>query len=203
MNAYFDVTGIIIETERLLLRPWKESDLDDFYDYAFVEGVGERAGWKHHENKEQSAKILKHFIEEKRTFAIVHKQDRKAIGSLGVEFYELEDKFSEFADYKGRKIGFVLNKDYWNQGLMSEAVKAVCSYLFEQLDYDFLLCSHFDYNVQSARVQEKCGFLPYRKLVFDTAMGTKEPGILRLLVNPKRNITFVFSHPETLIYKAD
>lgn len=32
MNAEFDVTGVVIETERLTLRPWKESDLDDFFE---------------------------------------------------------------------------------------------------------------------------------------------------------------------------
>jgi ribosomal-protein-alanine N-acetyltransferase len=35
----------------------------------------------------------------------------------------------------------------------------------------------------------------------DTRLGTKEPGVLNLLINPKKNISLVFSHPETLIYK--
>ena len=84
---------------------------------------------------------------------------------------------------------------------MPEAVNRVIDYLFNELDYDFLLCGHFDFNQQSGRVQEKCGFVPYRKLVFDTHLGKQEPGVLTLLTNPKKNITFVFSHPETLIYK--
>ena len=84
---------------------------------------------------------------------------------------------------------------------MPEAVKAVIDYLFNVLDYDFLLCGHFDFNNQSRRVQEKCGFIPYRKLVFDTRLGTKEPGVLCLLKNPNKNITFNYSHPETLIIK--
>ena len=41
MNAPIDVTNIRIETTRLILRPWQESDLADFYEYARVEGVGE------------------------------------------------------------------------------------------------------------------------------------------------------------------
>lgn len=45
MNATFKINGTIIETERLILRPFKQSDLDDFYEYASVEGVGEMAGW--------------------------------------------------------------------------------------------------------------------------------------------------------------
>ena len=50
MNAEFKLNGKIIETERLVLRPFKWEDLDDFFTYASVEGVGEMAGWPHHEN---------------------------------------------------------------------------------------------------------------------------------------------------------
>lgn len=199
MNAEFDITGIVIETNRLILREWKQEDLDDLFEYASVPGVGERAGWHHHEDKTVSQKILNHFIDGKKTFAIVYKENNKVIGSLGVEFYALEDKLSEFFNYKGRSIGYVLSKDYWGQGIMPEAVKAVTHYLFNVLDYDFLLCGYYDFNEQSKRVQEKCGFVPYRKIVFDTHMDRQEPGVLNLLVNPNKNIQFEFSHPETLI----
>ena len=84
---------------------------------------------------------------------------------------------------------------------MPEAVEAVINYLFDVLDYDFLLCSYFDYNNRSKRVQEKCGFKPYRKIVSDTTLGTKEESTLNLLVNPHKDIKFIFSHPETLIIK--
>lgn len=84
---------------------------------------------------------------------------------------------------------------------MPEAVKAVIDYLSNDLNLDFLTCGCFDFNNQSKRVQEKCGFKPYRKLLMDTRLGTKEPGILNLLIKPNKNITLVFSHPETLIYK--
>ena len=47
MNADFRINGKIIETERLILRPFTQADLGDFYEYASVEGVGEMAGWKH------------------------------------------------------------------------------------------------------------------------------------------------------------
>ena len=199
MNAAFDVTGIVIETERLILREWNLDGLDDFYEYAKEPGVGEMAGWNHHKNKEESLEILKRFIEEKKTFAIIYKENNKIIGSLGIENYHMEEKLTEFEKYNGREIGFTISKDYWGRGLMPEALKAVTDYLFNTLDYDFLLCGHFDNNTRSKRVQEKCGFIPYRKLVFDTRMGTKEPGILRLLVNSKKNIKFEFSHPETLL----
>ena len=200
MNVNFKINGIEIETERLVLRAFKQSDLDDFYEYAKVEGVGEMAGWKHHASKEESQQILNSFIKHDKTFAIVLKDNNKVIGSLGIEEYGMEHALSEFFDYNGREIGYVLSKDYWGNGLMPEAVKAVINYLFNELNIDFLTCGYYVFNNQSQRVQEKCGFKPYRKLMMETRFGTKEPGILNLLLNPYKNIKLVFSHPETLIY---
>ena len=201
MNAEFKLNGKIIETERLVLRPFKWDDLDDFFAYASVEGVGEMAGWPHHENKDKSKEILTHFIEEDKTFALCFKENGRVVGSLGVEFYGAEDKLTEFDGYKGREIGYVLARDQWGKGLMAEAVKAVINFLFDEKDLDFLTCGYYDFNNQSRRVQEKCGFKPYRKLNMETRMGTVEPGVLNLLINPRKNITFNFSHPETLIWE--
>lgn len=200
MNAEFKINGKVIETPRLILRAFEQADLDDFYEYASVEGVGEMAGWEHHVDKEITQNILNGFIKDDKTFALVDKENGKVIGSLGVEFYGSENALTEFAHYYGREIGYVLSKEYWGRGLMPEAVSSAIDYLFNALNYDFLLCGYFNFNRQSKRVQEKCGFKPYRKLTFDTRMGTKEPGILSLLVNPNKNIELEFSHPETLIY---
>lgn len=200
MNAIFKINKIQLETERLILRAFQQSDLSDFYEYASVDGVGEKAGWKHHENIEESQSILNNFIQQDKTFAIVLKKNHKVIGSLGVEAYGMEDKLTEFFNYKGREIGYVLSKDYWGNGIMTEAVKAVITYLFNEENLDFLLCGYYDFNLPSKRVQEKCGFKPYRALISETKLGTKEPTTLNLLTNPNKNVTFTFSHPETLIY---
>ena len=201
MNADFKTNGTSIKTERLILRPFAESDLADFYEYASVEGVGERAGWAHHKSIDESREILARFIEEDKTFAICLKESDKVIGSLGVEKYGSEDKLTEFDGYRGREIGFVLSKDYWGRGFMPEAVKAVMQYLFVELDYDFLICGYYNFNEQSKKVQQKCGFVPYRALTMETRMGTVEEGTLNLAINPKKNIKFNFSHRETLIYE--
>lgn len=200
MNAEFKINNKIIETKRLILRAFTLEDLDDFYEYASVQGVGERAGWAHHKSKQESQEILKRFIAEDKTFAICLKKDGKVIGSLGVEKYGLEESLTEFNGYLGREIGYVLAKSCWGKGIMPEAVTAVIEYLFKEIDLDFLICGYYDFNAQSKRVQEKCGFKPYRKLVMDTRMGTKEPGVLNLLLNPQKQLTLNFSHPETLIY---
>ena len=203
MNAVFNISHKEIVSERLILRAFTESDLEDFYKYASVNGVGEMAGWKHHKNIQESAEILDVFINEDKTFAICLKENGRVIGSLGVEKYGLEDKLTEFDGYRGRELGFVLSKEHWGKGIMPEAVNAVIDYLFNECDLDFLLCGYYNFNSQSKKVQEKCGFKPYRALTMDTRMGTKEPGTLNLLINPKKNIKFNFSHPETLIYKEN
>ena len=201
MNASFKIGGVTLETERLILRPFRQEDLHDFYEYASVEGVGEMAGWRHHGSIEESQEILDMFINEDKTFAIVLKENGKVIGSLGVEKYGMEEALTEFNDYLGREIGYVLSKEHWGKGIMPEAASAIIDYLFGSLDLDFLTCGYYDFNSQSRRVQEKCGFKPYRKLNMDTRLGTTEPGVLNLLTNPSKNIRLVFSHPETLIYE--
>ena len=50
MNKQIDITGVVLMTERLTLRPWRESDLNDFYEYASVAGVGQMAGWNPHKS---------------------------------------------------------------------------------------------------------------------------------------------------------
>ena len=171
MNADIDITGVTLRTERLLLRPWCGSDLDDFYEYARVDGVGQMAGWKPHGSIDESRTILDMFIREKKTFALVY--GGKAVGSLGIEKYN-EQFFPELSDLRGREIGYALNKDYWGKGLMPEAVRTVIGYLFNVVNLDFILVGHFEWNRQSARVIEKCGFQYVRTIPYETRMGTIE-----------------------------
>lgn len=161
MNIKIDISEVLIKIERLVLRAFKETDLADFFEYAKVDGVGEMAGWPHHESIETSKEILDMFIKEKKTFAIEYKG--KVIGSVGIENYN-EELLPEFALKKGREIGFVLSKDYWGQGFMPEAVKAVLDYLLNEIKLDFIICCHSSTNIQSKRVQEKCGFKSYKTI---------------------------------------
>ena len=82
MDALVDVTTWRLETDRLMLRPWREEDLEDFYRYASVPGVGEMAGWAAHENREQSAAILKLFMDEKKTLALEEKVTGRGQGLM-------------------------------------------------------------------------------------------------------------------------
>lgn len=178
MNAPIDISKTTLITMRLALRSWKQDDLDDFFEYASVDGVGQMAGWKPHENKQETQKILDSFIEHKKTFALEYQG--KVIGSLGIELYN-EERFPEFADLKCREIGYVLSKAYWGNGFMPEAVNEVLRYLFEDAGLDVIFCGHFLSNHQSVRVQEKCGFRHYAYGKYETKFGTVEDDELNIL----------------------
>ena len=139
-----------LETKRLILRLFQHEDLDDFYAYAKVEGVGERAGWFHHKSKEESLSVLESFMRKKDVYAIVLKENNKVIGSIGLHAREESDNVLE--------LGYVLSKAYWGQGLMSEAVDKVIEYCFEDLELESLTCGHFLENHASRRIIEKSGF---------------------------------------------
>jgi len=181
MLAPVDVTNIHIETERLIIRPWRQTDLADLYEYASVDGVGQMAGWAPHESIEVSQMILDMFIREQKTFALELKENSKVIGSLGLE----ELRPDPVIDGYGREIGYVLSKDYWGRGLMTEAVNAVINYCFNVLKYDYLTCSHFLRNDRSRRVIEKTGFQYYGESGFETQLGHTERSRNYILYNKR------------------
>lgn len=144
-----------LESKRLYLRLFEQKDLEDFYSYAKEEGVGEMAGWPHHTSIEESKRILNSFLESKQDYAIIDKQTNCVIGSLGVMARHYDPTYR---NTKQREIGYVLKKEYWGKGYMSEAVSCVLKYMFEILHVDIVWCSHFSFNHRSARVIEKAGF---------------------------------------------
>lgn len=184
MNKLIDITNVVLTTEHLILRPWRESDLEDLYEYACVDGVGQMAGWMPHKSREESRQILNSFIRHKKTFALEHQG--KVIGSLGIEEY-FEENYPELEALQGREIGYVLSKNYWGQGLMPEAVKAVLQWLFCEENLDFVICGHFDRNDRSRRVVEKCGFRFVRNTLHETRYDTVENSREYILYHPDRS----------------
>ena len=178
MNKTIDISSTVLTTDRLTLRPWRESDLPDFYEYARVDGVGQMAGWNPHRSAEESRMILSRFIKGKNVFALERRG--KVIGSLGVHSYN-EAQYPELRDLTGVEIGYVLSRDYWGQGLMPEAVQAVIAWLFQEIELDFIICGHFSHNDRSRRVIEKCGFRYMKTVPFETGLGTTETALDYLL----------------------
>lgn len=180
MNKQIDISGVKLVTPRLVLRPFNEGDLQDLYQYASVDGVGQMAGWLPHKDMDESKQILDMFINEKSTFALVY--GNKVIGSLGVDQYNREE-WPELDNMYGREIGYVLCKDYWGQGLMPEAVNAVVKYLFETEQLDFVTVGHFEWNNRSQRVIAKCGFDYIKTVPYQTRYNTTETTKLYIKYN--------------------
>ena len=157
VDVSIDIADAKIETDRLILRAWQETDLDDFFEYASVEGVGEMAGWEHHDSIDVSHGILMSFISKKNEFSIVLKESNKVIGSLGLHDSWANDEI-DYEHLIMKEIGYVLSKDYWGQGLTPEAVKAIIDHCFVVYRLEALTSGHSLSNSQSKRVLEKCGF---------------------------------------------
>lgn len=145
----------MLETQRLILRDWRENDYIDMYEFASSELVGPNAGWPVHKNPEESKTIINKFIKNNDTYAIVLKSENKVIGSIGMH-NRIPDESMIYLSQ--REIGYVLNPGYWGNGYAPEAVMRLISYGFEEMDLDLIWCCHFDFNYRSKRVIEKCGF---------------------------------------------
>jgi len=142
-----------LESERLILRPFEVTDLDDFFEYCNLETVGPNAGWAVHENKEVSLKIIQSFIEKDEVLALVNKTENKVIGSVGL--HKKTDEFNKII----YEIGYVLSTPYEGRGLMTEAVKKVLNFAFMDLNLNEIMVCHFIENNKSRRVIEKCNFV--------------------------------------------
>ena len=145
---------ITLETNRLILRDWEYTDVNDMYEYAKNPKIGFGAGWKPHESIEESKKIIKGFIENNDVWAIYSKDAKKVIGSIGLH----RDKLRETDGINAKNLGYVLSEEFWGQGLIAEACREIIFYVFEELEIDVLSVNHFSTNEKSKRVIEKLGF---------------------------------------------
>lgn len=144
-----------LETDRLILRAWKLSEAEDMYEFAKSELVGPSAGWKPHTDIEESRQVIKMFIESDEVYAIVWKENGKAIGSIGIHDKKPDENLEHL---KQRELGFVLSPEYWGRGIMPEAVNRCVKFGFEEMNLDLIWCGHYEENMKSKRVIEKCGF---------------------------------------------
>ena len=143
-----------LETERLLLNRWtlSEEDIDGLYAYAKDPDVGPNAGWKPHESREESRKIIEDLFLPNVVWAIREKETGQVIGSIGLE----PDRRRE--NVKSMEIGYSLAKDRWGNGYMTEAARAVIDYAFRELGLEVVAICTGPENRRSQRVIEKCGF---------------------------------------------
>ena len=145
-----------LETERLILRPWRETDAESLYGYAKDERVGPAAGWPPHTSVENSREIIRGVLSEPETYAVCRKEDDRAIGSIGLMIGSASGL--SLPDNEG-ELGYWIGVPFWGQGFIPEAVRGLIRYAFEKLRLEKLWCGYFDGNEKSKRVQEQCGFV--------------------------------------------
>ena len=148
-----------IETKRLILRAPRPSDVFALYAYAQKPHIGPRAGWAPHESIEKTKQILDMLIKDQDVWAITLKEDDVLIGTIGLHARDIHDALEG-----KRELGYVLNDDYWNQGITTEAAQALIFYGFHELDLIKISCGHYDFNLASKKVILKCGF-EYEKTI--------------------------------------
>lgn len=145
----------VLETARLILRPWRESDAEDLYACAKDPAVGPIAGWPPHTDAENSREIIRDVLSAPETYAVCLKEDGRPIGSIGLKCGAATD-MTDRADEC--ELGYWVGKPYWGRGIIPEAARRLIRHAFEDLSMRAVWCGYYDGNDRSRRVQEKCGF---------------------------------------------
>ena len=167
-----------METERIILRPWLDSDAEVLFKWASDPDVGPRAGWPPHKSVGESLKIIRTLFHNDTTWAITLKATNEAIGAIG---------YGPSCDCRlpardGEPIvGYWVAKPYWNQGICTEALKLMLDHIVTTTDIPSLISGHFIDNPASGRVMEKCGFVATGETCIDETQYQGENRPIRVL----------------------
>ena len=137
-------------TERLLLSPWQLEFSEKMYEnWATDVEVTKYLFWDPHKNIDETRQIISSWIDNKNyDWCIRVKETGEPIGSINVvKNYETDFRC---------EIGYCLSRKYWKNGYMTEALKSVINFLFEE-GYNKIELRHAVENVASGRVMQKAG----------------------------------------------
>ncbi|MGP1438260.1 MAG: GNAT family N-acetyltransferase [Treponema sp.] len=135
-----------IETKRLILRSFTLEDAKNVFEYASDPEVVKYLTWEAHKNIEESIHVIKTFYLNDNTFCIELKDEKKCIGAF--ELRPKEDIFS---------FGYVLNRKYWNCGIMTEVLQKMLEISFTTLGAKCFEGAYYEGNEASGAVMKKCG----------------------------------------------
>ena len=152
IEKYYKTTSVL-QTGRLILRPWEENDAEALYTYAKDPEIGPAAGWPVHTSVENSRQVIREVLSVPETYAVVLKETGKVIGSVGLK---LESDLVH--NNKECELGYWAGKPFWGRGFIPEASAELLRRAFEDLNMDRVWCAYYDGNLKSKRVQEKLGF---------------------------------------------
>ena len=144
---------MILKTENLTLRPWRESDAECLYHFAKNPKIGPIAGWPPHESIEDSLNIINTVFAKRETYAIV--RDDVPIGCVGLLFHP--DTNHWWGD-DSAELGYWVAEEFWGRGYAVEASRALIKRAFYELDVKVIYATYRCENSQSKRVLEKLGF---------------------------------------------
>ena len=144
-----------MESERILMRKWRESDAEVLYKYASDPEVGPRAGWPPHKSVEESQEIIRTLFGGDHMWAIEWKETGEPIGCIGYFVYgESNIAIGE----NDAEVGYWVARPFWNRGICTEALRLLVDYCFGEKGFGVLWSDYFPDNIPSGRVMEKCGF---------------------------------------------
>lgn len=146
----------MIETDRLILRPWADDDADALYKYASDPTVANPAGWPQHTSVEMSRMVIRDVFSAPETYAIVLKETGEPVGCCGL--VPEGARPSRFITPDDAEIGYWIGRPLWGRGLVPEAVEALIGHVDRTLAKQRLWIAFCEGNDKSRRVAEKCGF---------------------------------------------
>lgn len=143
-----------IETERLILRRYRESDIDAIYEIITDERLSTYIKFPNL-TKEEELECIKIWIKEAdeskhEKWVIERKLDGIVVGNIDVNTLVKKHNYCN--------VGYTIRYNYWGNGYASEALKAVSDYLLKDGGYYLVECSCNELNKQSSKVMIKAGF---------------------------------------------
>jgi len=141
-----------METERLILSQWEEADSKELFELAKNPNVGPHAGWKPHDNPEESLIIIRTLFQPSVVWKISEKETGKIAGTIALE----PDKIRP--DVSSRELGYWIGEEFWGKGYMTEAAGRVIRFGFENMDLKIISIATGPSNLRSQRVIHKLGF---------------------------------------------
>ena len=137
------------------IRKWKLSDAKDLAIALSNKKIQDnlRDGLPYPYTEQDGADYISAMLsaDENETFAFAITVEGKAVGSIGV-FRQVN------IHRQTTELGYYLAEEYWGKGIMTEAVKQICEYVFGKSDIIRIYAEPFAYNAASCRVLEKAGF---------------------------------------------
>ena len=145
-----------LRTKRLTLRPARMSDAADLYEYSKDPEVARHVLWDAHQSVGDSRGYLRYAVRQYRqdlpaSWGIELKENHKLIGTIGFMWIN--------RDHNSAEVGYSLAREYWNRGIMSEALSAVLNEGFMDLNLHRIEAQHEVDNPASGRVMVKCGMM--------------------------------------------